>query len=84
MDCGSNVVRLVSVRGVSMKKVYLVAVGLAIASLASSSHADVLDPSGGGEVAFLRNTSAVAAGLIAAALAVGMARLRRYGVKRTY
>lgn len=36
---------------------------------------------GGCSVAFARNTSAVAAGLIALALAIGMHRLQRYGMR---
>jgi hypothetical protein len=36
---------------------------------------------GGCSMAVARNTSAVAAGLIALALAVGMMRLRRYGMR---
>lgn len=36
---------------------------------------------GGCSVAFVRNTSAVAAGLIALALAIGLHRLQRYGMR---
>jgi hypothetical protein len=38
---------------------------------------------GGCSVVLVRNTSAAAAGLIALALTIGMARLRRYGVRRS-
>lgn len=69
-----------------MKIANLISVGFVFAAftLASSAHADALGSSGDCSVAFMRNASAIAAGLITAALAVGMARLRRYGVKRTY
>jgi hypothetical protein len=36
---------------------------------------------GGCSVALVRNTSAAAAGLIAVALALGLSRLRRYGMR---
>lgn len=52
--------------------------------VAGAKNDDNDDGGGGCSVAFVRNTSAVAAGVIAAALALGMARLRRYGIKRTY
>jgi hypothetical protein len=51
----------------------------AVAGSPSTPSSDSDD--GGCSVAFVRNTSAAAAGVIAVALFIGMSRLRRYGMR---
>jgi hypothetical protein len=54
-----------------------------VAAAASSVGSSASSDDGARSLTLVRNTSAVAAGLIALALGVGMNRLRKYGVRRT-